>query len=160
MPSRSSFFKQSNRSNRQRNHSSSNNQKNSVCYTGGSLCDHSRKTAAVRSAASQKQICPQGKRRRQDRVARQNCSPHGIQSGDSSSLRQRSVGNTIELQLSGSKCQFVIKDTGHFQNFKAKQVGTVQVARAGECPLKIRTIMQAKRAACDIRQIRLLPVKK
>ena len=69
-------------------------------------------------------------------------------------------GSTVEIEIAGSKCQFEIEDTGHFQNFKARKVGTVLVEKTGEFPLKIRTIKKAKVAACDIRQIRLLPVKK
>ena len=69
-------------------------------------------------------------------------------------------GSLVEIEIDGSKCQFEIEDTGHFQNFKARKVGTVVVEKAGDFPLKIRTIKKAKVAACDIRQIRLLPVKK
>jgi hypothetical protein len=69
-------------------------------------------------------------------------------------------GSTVEIEIAGSKCQFEIEDTGHFQNFKPRTVGTVRVAKPGNFPLKIRTIKKAKVAACDIRQIRLLPVKK
>lgn len=69
-------------------------------------------------------------------------------------------GSTVEIEIAGSKVQFDIEDTGHFQNFKARKVGTVRVAKTGNFPLMIRTIRKAKVAACDIRQIRLLPVKK
>ncbi len=69
-------------------------------------------------------------------------------------------GSVVEVEIAGSSCQFEIEDTGHFQNFKARKVGTVRVDKAGDFPLKIRTIRKAKAAACDIRQIRLLPVGK
>lgn len=69
-------------------------------------------------------------------------------------------GSTVEIEIAGSKCQFEIEDTGHFQNFKTRKVGTVRVTKTGNFPLKIRTIKKAKVAACDIRQIRLLPIKK
>lgn len=69
-------------------------------------------------------------------------------------------GSIVEIEIAGSKCQFEIEDTGHFQNFKSRKVGTVRVVKAGNFPLKIRTIKKAKVAACDIRQIRLLRVKK
>lgn len=67
-------------------------------------------------------------------------------------------GSVVGIEIAGSKCEFEIEDTGHFQNFKTRKVGTVRIAKAGEFPLKIRTIKKAKVAACDIRQIRLLPV--
>tara|TARA_R110002072_G_scaffold233795_1_gene391388 strand:+ start:71285 stop:72076 length:792 start_codon:yes stop_codon:yes gene_type:complete len=69
-------------------------------------------------------------------------------------------GSVVEIEIAGSKCQFEIEDTGHFQNFKARKVGTVRVEKAGDFSLRIRTVKKAKVAACDIRQIRLLPVEK
>jgi hypothetical protein len=69
-------------------------------------------------------------------------------------------GSTVEIEIAGSKVQFEIEDTGHFQNFKPRKIGTVRVNKAGNFPLKIRAIAKAKNAVCDIRQIRLLPVKK
>ena len=69
-------------------------------------------------------------------------------------------GSTVEIEIAGSKCQFEIEDTGHFQNFKTRKVGTIRVTKTGNFPLKIKTIKKAKVAACDIRRIRLLPVKK
>lgn len=69
-------------------------------------------------------------------------------------------GSTVEIELAGSKVQFEIEDTGHFQNFKPRMIGTILVSKAGEFPLQIRAIQKAKNAVCDIRQIRLLPVRK
>jgi hypothetical protein len=69
-------------------------------------------------------------------------------------------GSTVEIEIAGSKVEFKIEDTGHFQNFKPRKIGTVRVAKSGEFQLKIRAIKKAKNAVCDIRQIRLLPVKK
>ena len=69
-------------------------------------------------------------------------------------------GSTVEIEIAGSKAEFTIEDTGHFQNFKPRKVGTVHVAKAGDFQLKIRAIKKAKNAVCDIRQIRLRPVKK
>ncbi|NQV23631.1 MAG: hypothetical protein HQ518_04600 [Rhodopirellula sp.] len=69
-------------------------------------------------------------------------------------------GSTVEIEIAGSKVQFEIEDTGHFQNFKPRKIGNVRVAKAGDFALKIRAVRKAKNAVCDIRQIRLLPVKK
>ena len=69
-------------------------------------------------------------------------------------------GSTVEIEIAGNKVQFEIEDTGHFQNFKPRKIGTVQVSKAGDFQLKVRAIRKAKNAVCDIRQIRLLPVKK
>lgn len=67
-------------------------------------------------------------------------------------------GSIVEIEFTGSRCRFEIEDTGHFQNFKRRNVGIIDVTGTGTFPLKIRTINKAKAAACDIRQIRLLPV--
>lgn len=52
---------------------------------------------------------------------------------------------------------FVVEDTGGFQAFKPRIVGRVNLA-AGRHTLRVQPQSIAKAAACDIRQIRLLPV--
>lgn len=52
---------------------------------------------------------------------------------------------------------FVVEDTGGFQAFKTRTVGRVDLA-AGRHTLRVQPQKIAKAAACDIRQIRLLPV--
>lgn len=69
-------------------------------------------------------------------------------------------GSIVEIEVPGSRCRFEIEDTGHFQNFKRRKVGYIDITKAGTLPLKIRTIVKAKVAACDIREIRLVPVSR
>lgn len=52
---------------------------------------------------------------------------------------------------------FVVEDTGGFQAFKPRVVGRMNLA-AGRHTLRVQPQSIAKAAACDIRQIRLLPV--
>ncbi|MGB8852223.1 MAG: hypothetical protein WCC69_01495 [Pirellulales bacterium] len=52
---------------------------------------------------------------------------------------------------------FVVEDTGGFQAFKPRIVGRVNLA-TGRHTLRVQPQAIAKAAACDIRQIRLLPV--
>jgi hypothetical protein len=52
---------------------------------------------------------------------------------------------------------FVVEDTGGFQAFKPRIVGRVNLA-VGRHTLRVQPQTIAKAAACDIRQIRLLPV--
>ena len=52
---------------------------------------------------------------------------------------------------------FVVEDTGGFQAFKPRLVGRVNLT-AGQHTLRVQPHTIAKAAACDIRQIRLLPV--
>ena len=53
---------------------------------------------------------------------------------------------------------FVVEDTGGFQEFKARTIGRVQLA-AGDHVLRVKPERIAKKAACDIRQVRLVPAK-
>jgi hypothetical protein len=51
---------------------------------------------------------------------------------------------------------FVVADTGGFQEFRARTVGRLTLT-AGAHTLRVKPERIAKAAACDIRQIRLLP---
>lgn len=55
---------------------------------------------------------------------------------------------------------FTVEDTGGFQAFKPRTVGRVTIAAAGEHLLRVQPKKIAKSAACDIRQIRLVPATK
>lgn len=57
-----------------------------------------------------------------------------------------------------STVAFTVEDTGGFQAFKARTVGRVTLAGAGSHLLRVQPEKIAKSAACDIRQIRLVPV--
>ncbi len=53
---------------------------------------------------------------------------------------------------------FFVEDTGHFQNFRPRVVGQIELT-PGEYFLYLRPLEIAKTAACDVRQVRLIPVK-
>jgi hypothetical protein len=55
--------------------------------------------------------------------------------------------------------EFTVEATGGFQDFRARIVGRVGPLEAGQHTLRITPKQIAKQAACDIRQIRLVPVK-
>ena len=119
----------------------------SVSYTGAPLCDHSRKTAAVRTAASQKSHWSLGKPRRLGRVARQNCSPHEIQSKDYSRLQQRPGANTVEIELPGASVgsksktlpEFQSKLSWHRPGCKTRRLSTEKFRRSGMQRLPMAT---------------------
>jgi hypothetical protein len=70
-------------------------------------------------------------------------------------------GSTMSLLFSrgdATNLEFVVEETGHFQNFKPRIVGQVVAKKAGEASLVVKPAKIAKAAACDIRQIRLIPV--
>ncbi len=52
--------------------------------------------------------------------------------------------------------EFQVIDTGHFQNFKWRTVGEMELP-AGEFTLQVRPIKKAKNAVMDLRQIKLVP---
>lgn len=63
-------------------------------------------------------------------------------------------------QPNGSTLAFIVEDTGGFQAFKPRTVGRITLDAAGEHVLRVQPKTIAKTAACDIRQIRLVPVEK
>lgn len=66
-------------------------------------------------------------------------------------------GSDMALSMGQQEIAFTVEETGHFQNFKPRVVGRIQLD-PGEHWLKIHPKRIAKTAACDIRQIRLIPV--
>jgi hypothetical protein len=54
--------------------------------------------------------------------------------------------------------EFVVEATGGFQDFRVRVVGRVGPLPAGHHTLRIMPKQIAKQAACDIRQVRLVPV--
>jgi hypothetical protein len=71
-------------------------------------------------------------------------------------------GSTMSLLFSrgvGTNLEFVVEETGHFQNFVPRIVGRVVASDAGPASLVVKPAKIAKAAACDIRQIRLIPVE-
>lgn len=69
-------------------------------------------------------------------------------------------GSTMAITVDGAAppVEFVVEDTGGFQAFKPRVVGRVSLA-VGEHTLHVQPRKIAKAAACDIRQIRLVPQK-
>jgi hypothetical protein len=53
--------------------------------------------------------------------------------------------------------EFTVEATGGFQDFRARIIGRVGPLAAGQHTLRIAPKQIAKQAACDIRQVRLLP---
>lgn len=66
-------------------------------------------------------------------------------------------GSEVAVQVDDQRFDFVVEDTGHFQNFTPRLLGQVELA-AGEHTLALQP--QSKRAAAvmDVRRVRLVPV--
>jgi hypothetical protein len=70
-----------------------------------------------------------------------------------------SGGAEIEILSGGQSNKFIVEDTGHFQNFKEREVGTVTFAKAGPQSLELHARTKPGGAVMDCRQIILVPKK-
>jgi arylsulfatase A len=68
-------------------------------------------------------------------------------------------GSEVEVAVGEQVLKFTVEDTGHFQNFKARDIGTVKIDKAGRHTLTIKPVKKATAAVMDVRQVTLKPVK-
>lgn len=68
-------------------------------------------------------------------------------------------GSTVAVSVGEQNVKFTVEDTGHFQNFKDRKIGTMSFSTSGLHTLKIKPISKAKNAVMDVRQVRLVPAK-
>ncbi len=68
-------------------------------------------------------------------------------------------GSEVALHIGERELKFTVEDTGHFQNFKNRNVGEITLAKPGQYTLELRPLTKAAGAVMDVRQIRLVPVK-
>ncbi len=69
-------------------------------------------------------------------------------------------GSTVEVSLGEQTLTFTVEDTGHFQNFKAREIGRVTVDKAGHYTLTVKPKKKAAGAVMDLRSVTLKPVEK
>jgi arylsulfatase A-like enzyme len=70
-----------------------------------------------------------------------------------------SGGAEVELATGDEKVTFTVKDTGGFQMFETRDVGTLNIAKAGRYTLTVKAKTKPGVAVMDLRQIVLTPVK-
>jgi arylsulfatase A-like enzyme len=70
-----------------------------------------------------------------------------------------SGGAVVELAVGDAKLEFTVKDTGGFQNFEARDVGTLKIETAGRHTLSVKAKTKPGGAVMDLRQIVLKPSK-
>jgi len=70
-----------------------------------------------------------------------------------------SGGAEVEIAVGDSKLMFTVKDTGGFQNFEAREVGMLQIEKAGRHALTVKARTRPGVAVMDLRQIVLRPTK-
>jgi hypothetical protein len=69
-------------------------------------------------------------------------------------------GSEVEFSVNGQTLPMTVDDTGHFQNFRARNLGTVKFDQPGRMVLTLRAKTKAKAAVMDLRQIVLRPTNK
>jgi arylsulfatase A-like enzyme len=66
-------------------------------------------------------------------------------------------GSEVGITVAGQTLTFTVEDTGGFQAFKAREVGTVQIDRPGRYTLAVQPKGKAKSAVMDLRAVTLKP---
>jgi arylsulfatase A len=69
-------------------------------------------------------------------------------------------GSEVEFTLAGQTLLTTVEDTGHFQNFKARTVGTVKLDKAGRYTLTVKAKSKPGVAVMDLRSVTLKPADK
>jgi len=63
-------------------------------------------------------------------------------------------GSRAGVEVAGQMLEFTVEDTGHFQNFIERDIGTVQL-EPGQHTLTVKALTKAKAAVMDVRRITL-----
>jgi arylsulfatase A-like enzyme len=69
----------------------------------------------------------------------------------------KSGGAEVEIAVGDEKLVFTVKDTGGFQNFEAREVGTLKLEKAGKYTVTVKAKTKPGVAVMDLRQIVLKP---
>ncbi len=64
-------------------------------------------------------------------------------------------GSEVEFSVGEQKLKLTVEDTGHFQNFKAKELGSITIDKAGRYTLHVKPLTKAKAAVMDLRLVTL-----
>ncbi len=69
-------------------------------------------------------------------------------------------GSEVEVAVGGRALTFIVEDTGHFQNFKARKIGVVTIDKPGRHVLTVKAKKKAGAAVMDLRAVTLRPMRK
>lgn len=67
-------------------------------------------------------------------------------------------GSEVALHIGGQQIVFTVEETGHFQNFKNRSLGTVELTAEAEQTLELRPRTKKTGVVMDVRRVRLIPV--
>lgn len=68
-----------------------------------------------------------------------------------------SGGAEVEVTVEGQTLKFTVEDTGHFQNFKRRTIGTVNLGKTGPVTLEVRPKTKPGVAVMDLREVVVRP---
>jgi hypothetical protein len=71
----------------------------------------------------------------------------------------RSGGSDVEVAVAGQAITFAVKETGGFQNFEARTIGSVKLDRSGRYTLTVKPKSKPGAAVMDLRSVTLKPTK-
>ncbi len=66
-------------------------------------------------------------------------------------------GSEVELSVANQSLKFTVEDTGHFQNFKARSIGSITLDKPGRYALQVKPRTKPAAAVMDLRQVLLKP---
>ena len=69
-------------------------------------------------------------------------------------------GSQVEVSVGRRKLEFTVQETGHFQNFQERHIGSVTFEAAGAQTLKIKPLLKKQNAVMDVRLVKLVPTDK
>lgn len=62
-------------------------------------------------------------------------------------------GSEVQFSVGEQKLKMTVEDTGGFQNFKAREIGTITIDKPGRYTLTVQPLTKAKNAVMDLRQV-------
>lgn len=71
-----------------------------------------------------------------------------------------SGGSQVDVSVAGQTLTTTVEETGGFQDFVARTIGTVQINKPGRYTISFKPRGQPKRAVMDLRRVRLLPERR
>lgn len=64
-------------------------------------------------------------------------------------------GSEVEVSVGEQRLRFTVEDTGHFQNFKARDIGAMTLENPGRYTLTVKPVRKAADAVMDLRAVTL-----
>lgn len=68
-------------------------------------------------------------------------------------------GSEVKVVCGDESLSFTVEDTGHFQNFVRREIGTIELKDAGRHTISLQPQSKAGVAVMDVRELRLVPAK-